>query len=284
MRKSCFLVVMSIGTVLGARQSPNSINALRQALGGDAALRAVARLHITATVNKGQWNQGSLEAFAVLPGRFVQEIDTKVYPGAKPPQLPKLRDPGQPTSLAPQPSDPYSVVYGLRGDDGPSLSRSILGFFDGGPLPRYGSSGKATRATPGGAESTRGTDLALKNGMETAHRALTRWVVPLLTGGSIAYLTATAGNQLTFTDNDGGTWQLTLDASSRPASVSWGDTAVVPGRTVRMTMSFSDYRPVTGGRIWPHHIVTTADDYAYEDLVIKHYEINGRISDSQFRR
>jgi hypothetical protein len=219
-----------------------------------------------------------------LPGRFVQEIDTKVYPGAQPPRLPKLGESSRPTTLALDPSDPYSVVNDARSDNGPSLRQSILGFFDGGPLPRYGSSGKTTRTTPSSADSTRGRDLALKNSLETAHRALARWVVPLLAGGPVAHPTAAADNQLTFTDNDGGTWQLTLDASSHPASVSWDDAAVVQGRTVRMTASFSDYRAVTGGLIWPHHIVTTADDSPYEDLVIKRYEINGTISDSHFRR
>ena len=107
MRKCVCLVVMAIA-VLSARQLPNSISALRQALGGDDAVRAVARLHITATVNKGEWNEGSLEAFAILPGRFVQEIDTKVYPGAQPPRL------GHPQSHCAIPRVFHGIAHGRR--------------------------------------------------------------------------------------------------------------------------------------------------------------------------
>jgi hypothetical protein len=71
---------------------------------------------------------------------------------------------------------------------------------------------------------------------------------------------------------------LTLDpVTRRPATLSWSDGTATGGPV----MTLSDYRKV-GSVMWPFHIVTRAAR-PIEDVTIKKYEINAKISDKVFR-
>jgi hypothetical protein len=269
MAKSLALVLAAAVSLAAAAapQSPDTINALRRALGGDAAIHAVARVRIVGKINQAI-GTGSLEVHAALPDRFLQEIITKVSVPSRPPHQ------------SPVAGEMYDAYGGRRSDaydpidDATRASQSTVGFVGSDPLPgSYRSEWK-----------TKYPELVTRQ-LDAGRREFRRIFIPLLAGDRAARLTASGVKSLTFVDDDGREWQLSLDEQDRPQTLRW----TAQPRTAEMSSptyisTFSDYRLIKGGVIWPHRIVTTANGEPYQDLTIKRYEINGKVSNLYFKK
>jgi hypothetical protein len=272
-----FAVILAAAVSLSAAgntQSSETLSQLRAALGGEDALGAVARVRI---VGKIQQNigDGSLEIWAALPDRFVQEIITKISLAPRPPlQGPTTADQKAAFDARASVDNANKTVIHDSREDATAPQLSVRGFDRGEPLPgSYRPSWKTTYP-----------DLARRQ-LEAGQRAFRRVFLPLLAGTHTARVTETAKRSLTFVDADGGVWRITLDDQHRPLTLLWSVQPRVTGATAEMFSStFSDYRVVQGGLTWPHRIVTTVDGQPYEDLAVKRYEINGKVSNIYFRK
>lgn len=278
-----FTLVLTAAVSLSATTNPHSVHPqaiattaqLRQALGGEAALTAVARLHIVGKV-KQNVGDGSFELWASLPDRFVQEVITKVSVPAKPPRQSPTTDDMKRAADARASVGNNTAAPGFYQDDDATAARpSIRGFDRGEPLPgSYRTNWKTTYPN------------VAKLQLDAGYLAFRRIVIPLLAGDHAAHVTGSTPTGLTLVDTDGGQWELTVDETHRPLTLKWSApypaNAAPPLETFIST--FSDYRPVTGGLVWPHRIITTKAGEPFEDLAIKRYEINGKVSNIYFKK
>lgn len=232
----------------------NPARDLRVALGGEAALDGIKRLHITAKFTSTMRGNGESEAFLVLPDRFLEKshgVYRYTSPVAQYHPYPQLTAGMNDISL--QETDTQSEV-GFRGDEP---------FVD----LRVGRSKEEAR------------DRSLRG----ARFAFAKWMIPLFGGSATVTSSFRETGSLLFQDRDQTAWTLTLDPASRPATLSWersqlaaGEMRYTPPLGSIVVTSFSDFRPVKGGPIWPYQIVTTRDGQPFETIEIKSYEINGK--------
>jgi len=264
---------LSLSTT-AASQSPDILSALRQALGGDAAVHSVARLHIVGKIEQAGIGNGSYEVNAALPDRFVQEVITKVAIPPKPPrQSPTTKDMEEINNARASASGRTATI-GYQDDDAVQARQSLTGFVGNEPIPGSYRSTWKTRFPE-----------QVKNQLDAGNRAFRRIMIPLLAGDRAASVTSASGKTLTFVDNAGVEWRVGLDDESRPLTMEWSARlGASDGSSSKYVSTFSDYRPVKGGLTWPHRIVTTIDGEPYQDLTIKRYEINGKISSYWFKK
>jgi hypothetical protein len=257
-----------------ASQSPDTLTALRQALGGDAALNAVSRVRVVGKIQQ-DIGSGSLEMWAALPDRFVQEIITKVSLPPRPPlQGPTTSDQKAAfDARASVDNTNKTIIHDSREDaTGPRLS--VRGFDRNEPLPGSYRPSWQTKYPD-----------AARAQLEAGRRAFRRVFVPLLAGTHTARVTEASESSLTFADADGGVWRLILDDQHRPLTLTWSvPLSTTGGAAQAFASTFSDYREVKGGLTWPHRVVTTLNGQPYEDLVVKQYEINGKVSNIYFKK
>jgi hypothetical protein len=273
-----FLALMLAAAVslsaAASTQSLDTLGQLRAALGGDAALNAVARVRIVGKIQQ-DIGDGSLEIWAALPDRFVQEVITKISLPPRPPlQGPTTADQKAAfDARASVDNTNKTVIHDSREDaTGPRLS--VRGFDRNEPLPGSYRPSWQTKYPD-----------AARAQLDAGRRAFRRVFVPLLAGTHTARVTESTESSLTFADADGGVWRLVLDDQHRPLTLTWSVQPRATGATAETyTSTFSDYRPVQGGLTWPHRIVTTVGGEPYEDLAVKRYEINGKVSNIYFKK
>jgi hypothetical protein len=238
---------------LEAVQDP--IRDLRAALGGDAALGAIERLRVKSTVMSELRGKGDVETFVVLPDRFLRNSHFVA-------QRSSVATPDKPYPQLTVGFENMTVEYfDTTRSDGFVGSTPLQ---SGVPVPGWWS------------EESRESSLV------AGRAAFAQLILPLF--GSAFSVTSThpTTGAIVFQDLDSTAWTLKLGASSLPESMTIARQKIKTGDT-RMTLAhlpvitFSDYRPVTGGVTWPHRIVMTIDGKKHEDVMIKSYEINGKM-------
>ena len=238
---------------LEVKQDP--LRDLRAALGGDAALNAIERLHVKSTVISELRGRGEVETFVVLPDRFLQKshyVDRR--------------------SSAPTPDKPYpQLTVGFE--------NMTLEYFDTSREDGFVGSVPLQSGVP---VPGWWTEESRESSLLAGRIAFGRLILPLL--GSAFTITSThpTTGAIVFQDVDSTTWTLRLGASGLPESMTMERQITKTGAT-RLTLpippivTFSDYRQVAGGVTWPHRIVTTNSGKKHEEITIKSYEINGKV-------
>ena len=234
-------------------QAPS--RALRPALGGDAALVRVERVRIKATFTSADRGKGETEAFAVLPDRFLETTRSV------------RRQSTAPEGIG---FDGRQTVGFANIDVEDHETNRDIGFVGDQMLMSGEIAPSFIQERPGAADSLRAGRLVFA-----------RRLLPLL--GALPTMTSSFSTPgaIVFQDRDMTTWTMTLDAGSRPATLTWErhDNAVGATRVTpigQFIMTISDYRAVSQGLTWPHHFVTTINGKVYEDLKIRSYEVNGK--------
>jgi hypothetical protein len=75
----------------------------------------------------------------------------------------------------------------------------------------------------------------------------------------------------------------------QPATLTWSDSPPMTPRGAYSSspqdwvMTFTDYRAVSGGLMWPHRITTTAGGERYEDVTVTSYAVNKAIKADTFK-
>jgi len=255
-----FAFSLVLAAAVFSQDAPSPTQPLRAALGGEAALNSIQRLHIKATFTNQfrheESTKGEQEWFVVLPERlWSKKFSTGLHTATS----------------GGTPDKPYPVLTaGFQDMSVENFDRTrIEGFVDSTPLSNGELMPKWFKAE---------TRVAM---LEAGRYQYARLLIPLLGTVSTATSAYAAPGGFVYQDQDGNTWTLKLDASGLPASMTM-DRKVV-NKDIRVTrpvdlpsVTFSDYRAVDGKFMWPHKIVMTSN-LETQTTWIKSYEVNGKV-------
>ena len=246
--KAVFSLVLTAAFL--SQDPPSAVHPLRAALGGEAALSSIQGLHIKATFEGTARGKGETEWYLALPERLLEKS-----------QFSQLRHPAGVTDAV--------LTGGFEHADRVSWSRTD-GFVESTPLPSGVPAPKFW------------TDELRERSLVAGRFAYTRLLIPLLGTASTVTSSVAIPGGILFQDRDRTTWTLKLDAAGLPASLLIEGRVALEGLPVTQPMApavvtFSDYRPVEGGLIWPHKFVLTSQGEVLETTWIKSYEINGKM-------
>jgi hypothetical protein len=289
-------------SMLGRAQAPDAgatLLAARQALGGDAALRAVTSLTITGSVNTDVGPavfDSDLEIDCVLPDKFVRITRRTMSRGPMGTfDMTERRgfngsDPIQETIA---PDAPFPVVI------------------PAGPAPATPDEIAAARARQANNHKHTFTELSLS----LFAASFAAYPLELTAAGPMTTSDGTA-DAIDVKGPDGMAWTMLLDAASHlPARIVWmakpivtasrsstmmvgprgqmigssggGATSLPAGdptvglASVEWQLTLSDYR-TEGGLNWPHRMTTTIDGRTYEKTRLSRFKINPAIKPSTF--
>jgi hypothetical protein len=243
----CFAVLTAAAI---PQQTPASVPDLRSALGGEAALSSIQRLHIKASFDGTSRGKGETEWYVVLPDRLLEKS-----------QISQMRHPaGVPDAV---------LTGGFEHAERVHWSETH-GFVESTPLPSGVPAPKFW------------TDELRERSLIAGRFTYTRLLLPILGTASTVSSTGRIPGGIVFQDRDRTTWTLKLDASGLPASLLIEGRVTPQGFSVARPMptavvTFSDYRPVAGGLVWPHKFVLLSEGEILETTWINSYEINGKI-------
>lgn len=226
---------------------------LRAALGGDAALTTIERLHIKASFEGTQRGKGETEWFVVLPERLLYKTHSTQLRSTF-----YTSDKGYPVLTAGFQDMPVEYFDTTR----------VEGFVGSTPLASGELMPKWYK------EETR------QETLEAGRFSYAKLLLPLFGTASTVTSSFAISGGIVFQDRDRTTWTLQLDPSGLPASMAM-DRQLIQ-KDIRFTrpiaptvITFSDYRAVDGRFMWPHKLVMTANGET-ETTWIKSYEINGK--------
>ena len=273
MRIALAVVAAAVATSVPGTQ-PDALSQLRTALGGEARLSQVSSLRVTAKLKRPAMpdHAGSIEVNYVLPDKFLEVTRSAHAAPLRPANRTSTAlygfDPNNPndrmSAPAVDPSSRDSVGVSFRGMNGDAL------IAEGNPRM----------------SATFRSQL-----MMTIQRRLATTLLPLLAAASPKYpLTShVQDHAITFTSGDGVSWRIELDpATHLPATLSWlelppAELRLPPG-TATWSTTFTDFRQVAAGLMWPHKASTVVDGRPYEEVTVSKYEVNVTIKDSVFDR
>jgi hypothetical protein len=262
-RLSSIVLAGALAFVVPAGAQPNAFTALRQALGGEAALSAISSIHATGKITvPGSRDRGHVEMWYQNPDKFVR--------------LTRMPIDSRPTD-----SEGRLLSTGRLADrDSPSINRMWPDLNAGGGVisSRYGFDGE-TPITPG--HGVGPLEAELSGGRN--HYA--RFIIPLLGKTTDSYRTRphSTTDAVRYTGDDGKMWMLALDpASHLPVTLTWFQVSRIAGQ-LDYSQTFRDFRQV-GGVKWPHRFVITVSGETIEEVQIGKYEINTNISPKVFKQ
>jgi hypothetical protein len=240
--KAVFSLVLTAAVL--SQDAPSPVQNLRAALGGNAALSAIQRLHVKASFAGDARGQGDTDSYVALPDRFLEQVHSVQLHAAYPTHI---RNPGDPI-------EDYLTTSRVEGFVGPTP------LFNGQPAPKSWKSD------------------GLERSLQAGRFQYARLLIPLLgTVPTVRSAHAVPGG-IVLQDGDFTTWTITLDASGLPASMAVDRRPGEGGSRLPSPVStFGDYRRVAGGMMWPHKVVTTIDGRIIETTWVKSYEINGKV-------
>lgn len=256
------LVALLVATALWlvhVHAATDALSDVRAALGGDAVLSQITSIHATGKiVQYSGTRDGAIEIYYRNPDRFVRVTRTGV--------------------------NAAGAYSGTTDRNGRSIDRRLLEdrSFEYGSLsmPDLVTDMTVTTNKTGFRGTTPITNGRSGGGTLGSARQYAAFAIPLLaqlTSSYPAKVTASS-DAITFDGDDGVTWILALDQSTRlPATLT---RSASPATDTVIT--FSDYTKV-GGVVWPFHVVTRTGDRLFDDVTIKKYEINKPIADNVFR-